>query len=245
MDHVGSLARHVDDANLLYRLMRSDYPDRFASMPAATSVPEKGAHSIAPRLGYIGASFEREPSPEVVAHLASVRERFVREGAIVVDLALPEKMPESILSAHRTILKTEASLYHRTLFESHREQYPPHLKAHIESGREILGYRYVEALHQRIAFQKKMYEILSTVDAALMPTAHSTAPKGLTSTGSPSLCAPWSFSGFPSISIPSGLDDQGLPFAVQLVALPMAEEKLIAVASWCERVLAFKESPPA
>ena len=245
LDHVGSLARSVDDANILYRLMRVAPSSPFAYMPVATKAAVIGPPGTPPRLGLIGASFEREPSPEVVQHLASVREKFVREGAIVVDLDLPEHMAESVLSAHRTIMETEISSCHRTLFESHRKHYPPNLTAAIERGTKIPGYQYVEALRQRINFQEEMGEILSTVDAALMPTAHSPAPKGLASTGSPALCTPWSLMGFPSISIPSGLDDQGLPFAVQLAALPMAEEKLIAVASWFEGVLAFEESPPA
>jgi len=108
---------------------------------------------------------------------------------------------------------------------------------------EIPGYKYVEALRQRIAFQKEMAECLESVDAALMPIAHSTAPKGLASTGSSIFNRPWTFSGFPAMSIPTGVDRNGLPFAVQLAAQSMAEERLLAVSSWCEDVLGFDAGP--
>jgi amidase len=156
------------------------------------------------------------------------------------------ELPKSFVqvdSAYRNIHHTELACYHRFLFGSHRDQYPPKIKAGIKEGMTIPGYQYVEALHHRLVFQNEMSKGWSSLDAALMLTAPSTAPKGLASTGSPAFCQPWSFSGFPAISIPSGMDHQGLPFAIQLVGLPMKEEKLIEVASWCEQIIAFNFSP--
>jgi Asp-tRNA(Asn)/Glu-tRNA(Gln) amidotransferase A subunit family amidase len=45
------------------------------------------------------------------------------------------------------------------------------------------------------------------------------------------------------MSLPTGLDGNGLPFAMQMAAQPYAEERLLDVAAWCERVLAFSEMP--
>ncbi len=55
---------------------------------------------------------------------------------------------------------------------------------------------------------------------------------------------PWTVSGFPAVSLPTGLDQNGLPWAMQIAAQPYAEERLLAVAAWCERVLAFAARPP-
>ena len=55
----------------------------------------------------------------------------------------------------------------------------------------------------------------------------------------------WTYSGFPAMSIPCGVDQNGLPFAVQLAAQPMAEDRLLAVSAWCESVLGFDASPLA
>jgi Asp-tRNA(Asn)/Glu-tRNA(Gln) amidotransferase A subunit family amidase len=49
----------------------------------------------------------------------------------------------------------------------------------------------------------------------------------------------------PSISLPTGLAPDGLPYAVQLSGPPWCEARLLAAAAWCERVIGFKEAPRA
>jgi amidase len=46
---------------------------------------------------------------------------------------------------------------------------------------------------------------------------------------------PWNVAGFPAASVPAGFTPEGLPLAVQLVALPGAERLLIALASQLQR----------
>jgi Asp-tRNA(Asn)/Glu-tRNA(Gln) amidotransferase A subunit family amidase len=82
------------------------------------------------------------------------------------------------------------------------------------------------------------------VDALLSPTAPGVAPASLASTGDGSLCAPWSYSGVPAISLPSGVAPSGLPHAIQLVAAAGRDAHLLGVAAWCERVLGFAAAPP-
>jgi aspartyl-tRNA(Asn)/glutamyl-tRNA(Gln) amidotransferase subunit A len=244
MDHIGVLARCVEDAGILSRLMRDDHPLPYAPMAAIAKSPLKRAPGTPPRLGSILEYFETQVSPEALNHFSFVRDKFKQAGADVVDVRLPKSFNYEAI-AHPIILQAELSSYHQTLFESHQGQYPPNIRARIEKGMKILALQYIEALHQRIAFQKEMFDLLESVDAVFMPTADSTAPMGLTFTGSHAFCRPWTFSGFPSISIPSGLDNQGLPFAVQLASQPMTDDNLIEVARWCEQVLAFIHSPMA
>jgi Asp-tRNA(Asn)/Glu-tRNA(Gln) amidotransferase A subunit family amidase len=82
-------------------------------------------------------------------------------------------------------------------------------------------------------------------DVLLTPVAPSTAPAGLTSTGDPMFCAPWSFTGMPSISLPSVVASDGLPLAIQLTAAVGREDRLFAAAAWCEPILDFRAAPPA
>jgi amidase len=65
----------------------------------------------------------------------------------------------------------------------------------------------------------------------------------LHSTGDGSLCAPWSYTGVPAITLPSGLDGAGLPEAIQLVAAAGQEALLFDVAQWCEDALGFSAAP--
>jgi Asp-tRNA(Asn)/Glu-tRNA(Gln) amidotransferase A subunit family amidase len=84
---------------------------------------------------------------------------------------------------------------------------------------------------------------MADVDAVIMPVASTTAPRGLASTGSSIFNQPWSVSGFPAMSIPTGLDANGLPFGMQMAAQPYCEAKLLDVAAWCEKVLEFTAAP--
>ena len=84
---------------------------------------------------------------------------------------------------------------------------------------------------------------MADVDAVIMPVASTTAPRGLSSTGSSVFNQPWSVAGFPAMSLPTGLDANGLPFAMQMAAQPYGEERLLDVAAWCEKILAFTASP--
>ena len=90
-----------------------------------------------------------------------------------------------------------------------------------------------------------MAHSLAQVDALLLPTAIDVAP-GRETTGDPSLQAPFSLTGFPSLSLPSGvLESEGLPLAVQLACLPWQESKLLSTAAWCEAQLDPMPAPPA
>jgi Asp-tRNA(Asn)/Glu-tRNA(Gln) amidotransferase A subunit family amidase len=197
-----------------------------------------------PRLGYIREFFETEASPDVRENLASARERFLSAGAEVVELPLPPSFVH-VIPAWDIIKGAELYAYHRTPFEAEREAYPPQLRIRLEKGAEIAAHEYTEHLRHRILFQREMCAQMTDVDAVFMPVASTTAPRGLSSTGSSYFNRPWTVSGFPAMSLPTGLDKHGLPCGVQLAAQPYAEERLLDVAAWCERVLAFSACPTA
>ena len=89
-----------------------------------------------------------------------------------------------------------------------------------------------------------MIETVSQVDVALMPTTQSPAPRDLNTTGDAMFQQPWTSSGLPTITLPSGLSEDGLPLGVQLAALPFDEGKMFAAAAWCENVLGVSLNPP-
>jgi aspartyl-tRNA(Asn)/glutamyl-tRNA(Gln) amidotransferase subunit A len=54
---------------------------------------------------------------------------------------------------------------------------------------------------------------------------------------------PASLAGVPAVSVPCGLDPQGLPVGLQLVAPPFAESRLLAAAHAVEAVLGRVGAP--
>ena len=63
-------------------------------------------------------------------------------------------------------------------------------------------------------------------------------------TGDAAFQSPWTSSGLPTVVVPSGLNQEGLPLAVQLAAAPWEEGRLLGVAKWCENVLGVHLTPP-
>ena len=49
----------------------------------------------------------------------------------------------------------------------------------------------------------------------------------------------------PSIAIPTDLDDDGLPLAIQLTGAPDRFGRLLGAAAWCEGRIAFDAPPHA
>ncbi|MFB3817919.1 MAG: amidase [Candidatus Methylomirabilales bacterium] len=242
LDHVGVLTRCVADAALVWPCLCEEAPRPFARMPEPPVRSRPRAPGTPPRLGRIRDVFEREASADTRAHLAAVMERLRAAGAELVDLPLPPSFA-FVIPAWDVIKQAELYAYHRPRFERRRDAYPPKLRARLEKGLAILGHEYAAHLQHRIRFQREMSAALADVDVALMPVASSTAPPGLASTGSSYFNRPWTVSGFPAMSLPTGLDAQGLPFAMQIAAQPYAEERLLEAAAWCEAVLAFDARP--
>ena len=242
LDHVGTHTRCVGDAAILWRLMKDLELVPFARRPMPHKVSESSKSGSSIRLGFLQEFFETEAAQGVRAHLGVVRDKFRAAGATVVDLKLPDSFAY-LKEAWSMIMDPELAAYHASLFGTHGDQYPPNIKNRIERGLKLSACTHVSFLHKRIAFQEDMAATLSQVDAAVMPSAPSTAPKGLASTGSSKFNQPWSVAGFPALSIPSGMDGSGLPFGIQLAAQPLAEDGLMESASWCESVLGFNASP--
>ncbi len=243
LDHLGTLCRTVEDTMLLYSAIKDANPQPFARMPVGSGSNDEEPLRKPFRFGYFRSFVEKEADSSVRNHFESLLGKIRQAGAVVMDVEFLSSLTAAA-KAHRIIMDAEMASYHREFFEKNGEDYPPNVKARIEKGMTTPGYQYIDAIRQRIAFQTELSAVLSEVDAVLSPTAPSSAPKGLSSTGSPVFCVPWSIAGFPSVTLPSGLDEQNLPLAIQIGAGPFQEKKLLSLASWCEALLPFAFSPP-
>ena len=243
LDHVGIFCRSVADAALVLQILAGHDPGDPLS---ATEPVADYAHlkpQRAPRLGVPREFFLERASAEVGAHLAKVGEAFARAGASVEELKLPPSF-SGIHEAGTRVMQVEAAAFHAERFATHAAQYRPKIQALIGTGLKASGVDYALAQQLRWRFRAEMGPLFDHVDALLMPVAGTPAPKGLDSTGDPTFCAPWSFAGLPAISLPSGLAQDGLPLAIQLVSSAFDEARLLAVAQWCEAALRFSAAPP-
>lgn len=228
-DHVGVMARDV--AGVARTL--SVLAERLLDTPPDPTAPHV---ALVPEL-------VDRAQPEVARQVRQAAEAFGRAGACVSEVKLPAAFAD-LHAAGRAVLEAEAAAAHQARFAVHAAEYGAALRKLVEEGLRRSAVSYVGAIRAIAAFREAMVPILTGHDALLTPTAASPAPRGLGSTGDPFFCAPWSFTGSPAISLPSGLADTGLPHAVQLISTPGNDARLLAVAAWCERVLDFSAVPP-
>jgi aspartyl-tRNA(Asn)/glutamyl-tRNA(Gln) amidotransferase subunit A len=245
LDHVGVFARSVADAALALGVLagQDDADLLTAAVPTEDYEAALRRTERPPRLGIPRGLFEDEASAEVGAHLGAVASAFARERAAIEEALIPHSA-ESVRNAHALVMRVEAAAYHRELFARNTDSYRPFIRAIVEEGLSIPGFEYARARKLQREFRRDVTRALEGLDALLLPVAPTPAPRGLESTGDPSLCVPGSFAGLPAIALPGGLNAQGLPLAIQLIAGGFAEGHLLATASWCAAALAFDHAPP-
>jgi aspartyl-tRNA(Asn)/glutamyl-tRNA(Gln) amidotransferase subunit A len=227
LDHAGPFARSVADAALLLGVLADHVIE-----PLEVS---------APRLAVGRQLFERA-EPALRRHLVTTVERLAGAGAHVSETTLPAAY-DDIHAAGQVVLEVEAATYHQGTFAKYAADYGPGMAEMVARGLGRPGTEYVTANRTRLAFREAMIPMLESHDALLSPTAPGPAPAGLGWTGDASLCAPWSSAGVPSLTLPTAVDEAGLPLALQLVQAPGGTARLLGVAAWCERVLGFAAQP--
>ncbi len=230
LDQIGVFARRVDDAAYFAAVLMDD--ERVADCA-------RTAHGVeSPRLAYLAHFPWNTLAPEVAFRYEAVITRLRAAGAHIEAIALPPAF-ESARGVHRTIMMYEAAREHSTHRLYARARLSAELRDGLDEGAAIPAGRYREALAARAALMEQASDLLAGFDALLSPAASGPAPAGLEATGDPSFATLWSLLGAPAISIPAGWSDDALPLGLQLAAGSGADARLLAVAHWCERVLAF------
>ena len=241
LDHVGILARSVDDCALALGPLVQSGDERISRGASIDDDAASVKRTFPPRLGILRWLIDRA-TPEMGAHLATVVEMMRAAGAIVSDVD-PPSSHVAIHDAGQVITRVEAAAAHGALLDKNKNDFPPGIREAIEQGRTISAVDYLAAQETRRVFRDEMAPVADRFDALLSPTASGPAPRGLSSTGDAFFCAPWSFAGMPSIALPSGVGPDGLPWSVQLSGGLFAEPRLVGAARWCETVLGFSAAP--
>jgi aspartyl-tRNA(Asn)/glutamyl-tRNA(Gln) amidotransferase subunit A len=96
----------------------------------------------------------------------------------------------------------------------------------------------------RRLFQQEVSQMFQDVDILVTPSTPTPAPRDLGTTGDARFQSPWTHAGVPTITLPSGLSQAGMPLGLQLIAPALEEERLLRAARWCEAALNVTLAPP-
>jgi Asp-tRNA(Asn)/Glu-tRNA(Gln) amidotransferase A subunit family amidase len=148
---------------------------------------------------------------------------------------------EEIYLRHYLILAAEAAEVHAAWFDEFGDRYHPKTAELIQRGRSVSAEALTQARKGCLELRETITSLMLEhgLDLWITPATPGPAPLGLDSTGDPVMNLPWSHCGLPSISLPSGLTSDGLPFGTQFVGGWYKDEALLGWAKILERDLAL------
>jgi len=226
LDHVGPIARTVNDLRLLFDAMQ--HPDFKMKWDSPESRP---------RLGRLRGFFDRRADAAVRSALDEAVGALAAQGGEIVELDDPVDF-EKIVRDHRTVMATEAAGVHSDWLDQFPEDYPPRIRDLILEGRSLLATDYFHARERMDPTRDKLLISLREKEREfwITPATLSTAPDPST-TGDPAFNSPWSYTGLPTVSFPIGVAADGLPVAVQLIGWVRRDDQLLKAAQWCEQAI--------
>ena len=233
----GPMGRSVEDiARLLDTLADHD-----ASQPWSFSSPTLFANRLSSkkpdsdkslRIGWIGDAGGHYPIDEIVLSLCeTVLAELETQGSLVTPIGVDFDMP-ALFDAWCTLRSFEMAMRFGPLFDDtkKRAQLKPELQWEIEQGLTYTARQIHQAAAVRsswIACMATLFEghdILCLPSAAVFPfNAEIHWPKTIKSVSMEtyhqwmSVVVPASMAGLPTLSIPAGFNDQGLPAGLQLI----------------------------
>lgn len=237
LDHVGPMARNaMDCALLLATISGADPKDPTALLdpvPDYAGLAGQGARGL--RIGVDPAWNSDDVDPAVQTALAQATEVFRALGATIVDVAFPEVGQAIVDWAPNCAV--EAAVAHEATYSLRKSEYGHVLASVVENGRALSGTDYQKILLRRLELRGRVAALFSTIDLLLTPV-HPFGPLTLESIRTlgeqPDLIfklqrytCPFNMTGSPTIILPGGFTDAGLPIAFQLVAAHLNETALI------------------
>jgi aspartyl-tRNA(Asn)/glutamyl-tRNA(Gln) amidotransferase subunit A len=273
LDQAGPLAKTVEDAAILLRSMSGHDPKDSTSLPDAvpdfSSFVGKSVKGL--RIG-VPKEYRADGMPPEIETLWAAGIAWLKEaGCEIVEVSLPHT--KYALPAYYIIAPAEASsnlarydgmryglrvdganlteTYEATRAAGFGEE----VKRRIMIGAYVLsaGYYdayYLKALKVRRRIADDFVQAFERVDALLTPTAPSAA-FGLGDNSADPVAmylndiftVTVNLAGLPAISLPAGLDAQGLPLGLQLIGRSMDEGTLFQLAATMEQAAGFRSKP--
>lgn len=230
LDHVGVIARTVDDAARLCDCMS----DGTTSARRDLGQPVEGL-----RIGYVRHFHETDMPAvaEIAAGLDAAAARLEAAGAIVANVRLPGL--QSFASCNRIILQSEAIAIHGTWMRERPEDYCGISRRNILPGVFLSAEDLVQAQRRRRELILRVEEAFETCDVLLTASSMEFPCRiddgaEVERTYGRQARTPFNVTGHPAITLPCGIAQGGLPLSLQLAGKAGDEATLCRTAAAIE-----------
>ena len=236
MDHVGPLCRSVEDAGIIFDVLRG------GQAPARQPRQVKGL-----RVGVLRGYFTSLLDPQVAEAFERTCTSLTGSGALLHDVDIPHAGDIAPIYLH--IVLAEAAAYHAKTLESHSDEYTPNVRIRLEMGRYILAEDYVRALRGRDVLIAEVDAALGGRDVLLLPSMGVPAIRlGAATVRIGAVEEPvrnvmlrltqlFNVTGHPAITLPCAKTTDGLPIGAQLVGGRNGTDALLSAAAAVEALL--------
>ena len=257
-DNVGPLVRTARDCARIMQVIAGHDPADPTS--AREPVPDYEAALTgdlrATRIGLVTNPDLMGTDTPIVAAIAEATKALAARGATIIPIELPHM--EAVAAYSSIVSRCEAAAIHARWMRDQPGDYAIHLSARLYAGYAIPAAYYIEALSTRgPLLQAFAADVFAKVDIIALPTIPTNLPT-LADTdidhGPPGTEAtfmavsastrPFNYLGLPGISIPCGLDLNGLPIGLQLLGRPFAEPRILAAADAYQRETTWHTTSP-
>jgi amidase len=237
LDHLGPICRSAADCGLILAAIAG--PDVHDPTALQAPVPDYLAGDIGSLAGvtvgidadYVSVGVE----PEVSASLERAADVLRRLGASLVPVTMPRV--DDMVADWGPNCAVETAVAHAATYPARRSEYGPGLAAFLNLGHRLGGMDYQRLLLRRADFTGRMNALFTEVDLLLVPGQPYASPTVERMTrlardpahvaGLLRFTAPFDMSGHPTITLPSGVTEQGLPVGVQLAGGHLREDLLV------------------
>ena len=238
LDHVGPLTRTVEDNALFLSAIAGHDPED----PYSVDRPEEDFARDLDRgvrgtvVGVPTGFFFEHVEAEVESRVREAVETFRSLGAEVREVEVPNVW--ETLHAQRLTLAAEAYAVHEERLRSDPDRFDDQGLERLLQGEDLRAYRYANAQRRKLLSRREFEEVLKEVDVILAPSvpipATEIGQREVSINGHDEgvysaltrLTGPTNMNGLPSLSVPCGTTEAGLPVGLQLVGSAFDEATL-------------------
>ena len=237
LDHVGPMTRSARDGALVLAALigKPVGEDAVSVRPLRLGIPRV--------LFYDGLDAEVAKAVEQAAAVMGRLGSGVRD-VEVPKLAMHPDLPV-LPAAYLRIIWTEAYTFHLDMLRSHPELYHSGTRETIERGAKVSAPEYIRARREMERLRAESAAWFRDSDLLLTPTALGPAfPLDAAPLEFLRNTAPWNLLGFPTVSVPCGFTQSGLPIGLQIAGAPGRDAAVLAMAEAYQKATDWHQRRP-
>ena len=250
-DTIGPMARTVADlARVFCVLAGPDGHDPLCvDQPLENFLPRLGEPLTGIRIGIPSNHYFEDAVPAIATAVMDAARELEQLGAVLVDVELPGA--EDMQQLATVIIYSDACAVHAERLSSSPQTFDEQVLARMRTGLDYSGVDYANAVRGRALWKQQLAQVFTQVDVLLSPTIHTPVPfidDGLSLLDSTKNATRNTYLGafaqLPSLSVPCGINNDGLPIGLQFESAWWREPLLMQMGYAYQQVTDWHQSRP-